>query len=60
MHKVMMRFRIDLDLSNFFVPGSVPTYLPTYLPTDLQTNKMQNILTFTVKMSMVWMRAVVD
>ena len=56
MHKVMMCFRVDLDLSNFFVPGSVPTYLPT----NLQTNKMQNILTFIVKMSMVWMRAVVD
>ena len=36
------------------------TWKCSYLPTDLQTNKMQNILTFTVKMSMVWMRAVVD
>ena len=59
MHKVMMRFRVDLDLSNFFIPGSVPTYLPTYRQT-YRSNKMQNILTFTVKMLMVWRRVVVD
>ena len=59
MHKVMICLHVDLDLSNFFVPGSVPTYLPTYRQT-YRSNKMQNILTFTVKMSMVWRRAVVD